>query len=298
MWFILGLATLETIKLFAVSILAHKLLPLAIVLGIRFLVSGFLLLSYQYFLNYSNFKINPALLKDYLLVSVFGFIIPQVVCGFITYRMPNAETSLLNSLEPITIILIMILFYQAKVSRKQIIGLIICSITMLAITAWEAQIERAAMFSNGGMLTILMTVSTGYAWIVISELARKQESPIMITGIGALACGAASLIAFFMIPTPDHTRMIWDQETFLLIALLIICGELLLHRLRTSLSEKFTPAFLSCMNFFTPFILVSSEVAVFHRLISPGFFTLIIPALFFTYIFYQEELRLAQEIKN
>lgn len=296
MWFVLGLAALAAVSTFSNFILGHKLLPLPLVMGIRFTISGLILLGYQFWFNRNNFKINHTLIKDYSLVCLFGFIVPQVIWGIVTYSLPNAETSLIMSLEPLTIGLILILFYRVKLSPRQLSALIICTITLLTITFFEVQIERAVMFSHLGAMTLLIMASCGYGWLVISELTRKGEPGIMITGIGALACGIAGLIIFAFTSQPQP--IVFDLETAVLITLLIICGEIMLHRMRTNLTEKFSPIFLSTLNFFTPFILVLSEVVFFNRPVSSGFFILIIPALLFTYIFYQEELRLTKNSKN
>lgn len=295
MWSILGLALLSAIVLLFNNALVYRLVPLMLGMGIRFTVAGLSLLFYQFYFNRTKFKINPHLVKQYAMVCVFGFIIPQVVWGGITNYLPNVETSLVMGLEPLTICLMLIFIYHVKVSPRQLYVLIACTTVLLIVTFFESQIERAAIFSHLGGLTLLIIASCGYSWLIINELVNKGEPGIMITGVGALACGLTAFLIFVIFS--KHQDYSWDIQTILILTVLIICGEILLHRMRANLSKKFSTVFLSTNNLFIPFALVASEVSLFSRPVDNWFFLLIIPVLFLVYAFYQEELRLSKNHK-
>lgn len=264
-------------------------------IGIRFIISGFVVLAAQYILDKDNFRINPKHKALYLKVIILGFFVSYFLASIVLSNLPVVDTSVVTSIEPLFIYILARMFFNESINNKQLALLAAGTAIAFLATATEASVDHAALISWQGALALIVAACFAYGWLVISELVNLDEPEEMAVGVGMICTGAISLLSSFIFESP---RIEINSLSIVLFLLIIILGDLVVTRRRAQLNKQYSATLLALISTFIPFTIALHEKIFLHKPFSAKFFLLLIPAFACFIAFYLEESKQTKRLQS
>ncbi len=290
--------------------------------GVRMILAGIVLLGYIY-----TQKPDKVVYKkedrSLFLQIIFFHIFLSFVLEFWTYRYVTAsKCALMFNLSPFITALFAYFFLRQKISRRQLIGLIIGFAGSLPILVGKAPAEEMAIGSVAWLsipeIALLIAVVAGVqGWIAMRSLVvDKHYSPVWVNGIGMLFGGCAALITSLLIesrpllqtpgsyPTditlpgaPLMAATFYDTAVFLgYVLLLILVSNIIFYNAYGALLKKYTPTFLSLVGLLQPLFTAIIAWFILGEQVTWHFFVSLALVSLGAYIYYLDEIN--QEKKN
>lgn len=260
--------------------------------GVRMIIAGFLLLSYQYIKNRTSFKFEKRHLALYLQAMLFTNYIPYILRFWGLQHMTSSKACLLQNLSPFISYILAYLISSEKVTLKKVTGLLIGFIGFLPLIA---PAPSANLMLNGfiavpDLYMILSVSALCYGWIVLRTLIVDHHyTPPMINGISMFGSGILALATSFIV---EPASEITDIVSFTaILSFIIIVSNLLCHNLYASLLRTYSPTFLSFASFLAPLFAAFYGWIFFHETISWQFITAACFVFVGLTLFHQDELQ-------
>lgn len=260
-------------------------------IGVRMVIAGILLLSYNYFFRKQKISFKKEDLLLYLKLSAVHIFIPFVFEFWSLQYISAAKTAMLYNLSPFITAVFAFFILNERVTKLKIIGLIVGFLGFIPILI--AQLPQESVFGEWFFISVPELVllgaiiSAAYAWIVIKRAIVSQRYSLMtLNGISMFIAGISALfisliIDSFIIPVTNY-------KSFLSLTLLIIIvGNVICYNLYGYLLKRYTATFLSFAGFTTPLF---TALFQWHG-ISWHFYATAIIVFIGLYIFYKDELK-------
>ena len=151
-------------------------------------------------------KIEKARLGIVAFSAVIGNLLPAFLFAIALTRIDGSLGGILNSLTPICVVLIGILFYKDRVASEKMLGLFIGFVGLVLLTLLPILTgEKTISFENQGYLLLPVAATLLYGFNVNMVSHRlKDINPIHLATVS---------VAFMIIPT---TLLLWWEGFFLL----------------------------------------------------------------------------------
>lgn len=280
-------------------------------ISFRMLIAGVLMLAYQYFFNREYWFFKRSHLWLFAQYTIFGIFI-SYICEFWALQfVSSAKVCMIFSLTPFITAIIAYFFMAERITRLQLIGLIIgfigCTPIIMTSDTTEAASGAIGVLSYAEIVLLIAVTAASYGWIVMQKLVSDRSySTIMVNGVSMLAGGILTSITSLVFEGTPHIKIpeyaynwtlspFWGSvAAFLLYAfLLIIIANLICFNLYGLLLRYYSATFISFTGFTQPIFasffgwLILSEGITWHFAVSLVVITLGL------YLFYRDELKLA-----
>lgn len=293
MWVFLLLSSSHAITTYLSTFLKYYYSSLFMT-GLRYLISGVLILVVQLIYNKSfEIKINQYK-ASYFLAIFLGFVLPLTLNCLVIEHLPATELSIIAITQPILIYLLAAYFFGEKINQKQLLLLITGTLLAFSAVVIEAGTERISLISWQEPLAFLDAILLAIGWLAIERLVKKDESANSITGIGLLFTGVLTML--FALHTPIKFSM--QKNHLFLFVMLVLVGDLFTTRLRARMSKQYSATLLALICIFAPFVSALNEQIFEHIHYSYKFFLIIIPALLCFIAFYLEEIKTQNQLDH
>jgi drug/metabolite transporter (DMT)-like permease len=262
--------------------------------GARMLISGSILLTYQYFLPQGELRVKKEHVWIFAQIIFLGMFLTY---GFRLYALrvlPVWKTSFFYNLSPFLSALYAYILFGEKLSKKQWIGLAIGLTGMMPIwfssSPAEASLKEIFHISQYELFLMLSVSLHCYSWILIQKLVRnKNYQPAFVNGV-AMACGG--LLSLTVSYVNEGVVSISDPKAFALgLSATIFIGNILCHNLYASLLKTYSATFMSFTSFLGPLFAALYGWVFFQENIPWYFYISAIVVFTGLYVFYQDELR-------
>jgi len=156
--------------------------------GARMIISGMLLLGYQYRYAHKQFRFKKKHWSLFAQIILFGIYTTYILRYWGLQHMPASKAAFLFNLSPFLASLYSYFFFKERMTLKQWIGLFIGFIGLIPILLTSSKSEAILgelYFISWPELTIIASVAChSYSWVVMRKLVRnKNYSPAMVNGI-------------------------------------------------------------------------------------------------------------------
>jgi drug/metabolite transporter (DMT)-like permease len=262
--------------------------------GSRMVLSGIILLGYDYFTNRKRFSLQR---QHYLLFGqivlfyiYFAYVFDIVALKYLT----SAKACLLYSLSPFLTALFSYFWFAELMTPKKWVGLFIGFAGFLPVLLAENNEDKIAgtFISWPELMLFGAVLSSVYGWILIRKLVREHDySSAVINGVGMLGGGVLAFISSFLYegisPLPIDNVFYFIYYT----VFIVIVANIIFSNLYTVLLKKYTATLLSFAGFTAPLFAAVLGWFFLEETISWEFFATTGFVLVGLYLFYQEELR-------
>lgn len=215
--------------------------------------------------------------KYYLLIFVSGFIgsfIPAFLFALAQTKLDSAITGMVNSLTPVFVLIIGVIFYKQRITFSIIIGLLLAlaGTALLMFTGSEGNHS----FNYFALFVVVATLLYGIN-VNILKFNMADLHPIAIASISLFFVGPLAAIHLFFFS--DFTdRLAYGNEAVLAlfyISILGIVGTSIALMLFNKLLKNATPLFSSSVTYLIPIVaviwgLIDGENLYFSHYLSMG----------------------------
>jgi drug/metabolite transporter (DMT)-like permease len=167
--------------------------------GLRIFSAGLVLVPFALF-HFS--KIPRQKLGTVLLSAVFGNLLPAFLFAIALTKLDGSLGGILNSLTPICVVIIGILFFNAKIKSQQIVGVLVgfAGLVLLTITPVLLGEKTISMNNQGYMLLILAATLLYGVNVNMVGIYLKGLNPVHVATVS---------LAFMTLPT---AIVLWQQH--------------------------------------------------------------------------------------
>jgi drug/metabolite transporter (DMT)-like permease len=289
--------------------------------GVRMLVSGLILLAYQYFFNHSQWRFS---LKDWFwFLQIMIFMVYIVYVGefvAMSHGVTSGKSSLFFNLAPFFTALLGYALSLETMNKRKWLGLLIGLVGIVPILlAAPTTVENTFSWwriSFGELLLLGAVFSSAYGWLIMKRLVYTDTySPVMVNGIAMIGGGIMALVnSFFVEKAPYFTLTVPANDTigqwfltwmsdysasivlFILYSvLLILITNVIFYNAYGFLLRRYSATFLSLVGITTPLFTVVWSWFLLGEKVGWSFGLSMIITSIGLFIFYQEELRRGQE---
>lgn len=265
--------------------------------GIRMLLSGIILLIYQYFFVREHFRFQKKDIWLYLQVILFGIYGNYILRFWALGFLPSSKTNFFYNFAPFFSSFYSYLLFNERMSYQKWIGLAIGLVGMIPIllngNTEEALVTHQFFFISVPEIAVIISVLFhSYSWIVVRQLVRDHYyQPMMINSITMTCGGLLALVTSFFV---EKYVTIADPTTFFgWLALVIIISNIICYTLYGHLLKTYTATFLSFAGFLSPVFGALYGWAFLQEEITWHFYISGIIVLTGLYIFYKDELEVS-----
>lgn len=194
------LFSLLTFVLFASAITANKIISYSLsapfLVAIRMFFGGLILLIYTKFnlkdrLNFSVIKNN---FYSLIIVALFTNFFPSLLKAYSLKNLPSGNMAFFGSLDPFITAILAYFLLKERLSKSQIIGIIIGFIGSLILIIDKISIKNL-FISLPEIAIILSLILSRFGWIQAQKLLKSNKfTPIQLNITTMLSSGILSLI--------------------------------------------------------------------------------------------------------
>ena len=167
--------------------------------GLRIFSAGLVFVPFAIF-HFS--KIPRQKLGTVILSAVFGNLLPAFLFAIAMTKLDGSLGGILNSLTPICVVIIGLLFFNAKIKSQQIVGVLVGFAGLVLLTVAPVLIgEKTISFTNQGYMLLILAATLLYG-INVNMVGQYLK------GVNPVHAATVSL-AFMTIPT---AIILWQQD--------------------------------------------------------------------------------------
>lgn len=262
--------------------------------GLRMTIAGTALLVYHYFAPHKQPVFKREHLTDFAQIIFFGFYITYVLRFWGLREMPSYKAVFLHNIAPFATALYSYLLFNERISKKQIVGLLIGFVGLIPILLTSSKQEQLAgewLFLSWPELAVIASVlASSYSWILVHKMINKNHyAPTMISGISMTFGGFLGLITACL---SENALYITDPARFTALFLVVILvSNIICHTLYGHLLKTNTATFISFASFLTPLFAAFYGWAFLQERITWHFYASSFIVFIGLYLFYQDELK-------
>jgi len=177
------------------------------------------------------FVIKPLWQQRQIIIQNFGKIFILAILGvssfnslaYISLQYTTAtNATLLNSFIPIFILIIAGLIFKEKITKKQILGILVSLIGVIVIlTRLDKQVIVALEINKGDLWMLLAALDWALYSILLKYLRPKALKPMPFLGI-MMIIGTIMLYAVFILNPLNEQAFVWNPEIIKALAYIAI----------------------------------------------------------------------------
>lgn len=269
--------------------------------GVRMLLGGVVLLTYQWFWAPHHFKFKKSHIWLFAQMIFFGVYINYISRFWALNYISSTKTCFLYNFQPFLSSFYSYILYNERMTHKQWGGLCLGFIGMLPILLSSSPSEDMVgefFFLSLPEIAVLISVAThSYSWLVLRRLVKdKSYTPMMANGLSMACGGVLALVTSYYF---EGTPTIKDTSTFVgLVSMVTLISNIICYNLYGFLLKRYTPTFLAFASFLCPLFAALYGWSFLNETITWHFYASSIIVFFGLYIFYRDELRLMQIREN
>jgi drug/metabolite transporter (DMT)-like permease len=291
---------------FTIGKFALEFIPPILYVAVRMILAGVILLGYQYLFNRSQWKFNRQDLWAFFQISIYFMYFAFVTEFWALQDVTAAKACLLFNLSPFMTAIFAHFMLSEKITRRQLLGLVIGFIGFAPIIISQSGAEATAVhfgvFSVPEILLIASVIFSSYGWILIKRLiVLRKYSTVMVNGISMLIGGIASLITSLLIEGKPHYYIASvghfgfspAQYSFLMatiyMVLTILVAHIICFNLQSDLMRYYSVTFITFTGFTAPLFAAFFDWLFFGIIASTAFFITVAFVITGLYLYYQDE---------
>lgn len=199
------------------------------------------------------------------IVGLFNTAIPFVLFAFGGHHVSSAFSGMANAITPIaTIIALLTVFRGEKVSRNQIIGLLIGVVGVLTlIGVWEG-IKTDSWLAVAGI--VFAATCYGFGGPYIRKFIEPRGHPLEVAAFGQIAAASLLLLPVYLTQPLTTGPFTWQSTSALLV--LGIFGTGIAYTMYYPLLRQVGSAVSSTVTLMAPLVAVTLGVAVLGEKLS------------------------------
>ncbi len=230
-------------------------------IAVRMIISGILLLGYQWITDHAKFVIKREDIAIFLRVALYAIYLGFILEFWALRHIPSIKTNLMYSFAPFISAFLGYKIFSEHLGWRKIMGLIIGCVGMIPIIfsgssdiiGADACAVNLFSISHYEVMLFAGICASTYAWFIIKDLMHKGYSLILINGIAMLIGGLLSLgtygIEYYYNPVwPIHST----PHFFGYMAMSILLSNIIGFTMYGMLLRRFTATFLSFAGFTCP----------------------------------------------
>ncbi len=263
-------------------------------IGVRMVVAAPIMLLIHQFQRSNSFVIKKSDWLWFILVSIFHIFLPFIGEFWALQYVSSAKTAITYSLTPFVAALLSFLLLKKKISKVQLLGLVIGLLGLVPIFASGDDLAYFAgeflYISVPEIVLLLSVMSASYAWFIVADLMNKGYGISLINGIAMLIGGFFSLILWWLVGDQDPLK--GSLSDFVLwTGLLIVVANIISYNFYGWLLRHISITLMSAIGFLCPIfaslygLLLLDEKLGFSHLIA------LLMVGIGIYLFYREEIR-------
>ena len=262
-------------------------------IGLRMIIAGILLLSYQWFAHRKSFNIKKNDWGIFVRVALFHIYFVFTLEFWALQYVSALKTTIIFSATPFITAFLSYFLLRERLTYKKIIGVCIGLAGLLPVIFSQAKNEQHtfewASISLPDIVLVLAVISASYAWFIVMELIQKGYKLIFINGIAMLVGGIVSLITSFFIEGVHYPiKELWPFLGWL--SLLIISANIIVYNFYGWLLKRYSITFLSFAGFLCPCFASLYEWLFWGGVITWNYFISLFLVVIGLSLFYQDEL--------
>jgi len=260
--------------------------------GSRMFLGGIILLTYQYFSPNQRFYFKKKHIWLFIQIVLFGIYFNYLLRFWALNSLDSFKTCFIYNLSPFMSSIYSYYFFKEKITKRQMIGLIIGFIGLIPILLTTSSTEQAlgeVAFISLPELSVIVSVALhAYSWIVMRKLVRdKSYSPTMVNGLTMTAGGLLALITSVFSGSFLQVTNIIPFSGWLLIV--VIISNIICYNIYGNLLKKYSATFLSFAGFLSPLFAALFGWGLLGEKITWHFFASSFLVFIGLYLYYKEE---------
>ncbi|MCL4361774.1 DMT family transporter [Candidatus Dependentiae bacterium] len=291
MFFIIALQALWASSIPLSKILLNYSSPIFLA-GIRMLLAGILLLTYQFFFTQQGLNLQRKHFWFYAQIIFFGIYLKYILRYWGLVQLSTAKMSFMLNITPFCVALFSYFAFNEKLSKQKWMGLILGFsglIPILFLSCPAENLNKSILFFSWAELAILAEIAAhSYALIVMRKMVRENYSAGMTNGIRMFGGGILALMTAFM---TEGFMPVTNPITFSgYLTVLILLSNVICHNFYIYLLKYYSATFLAFTDFLSPIFVAFYGWLFLHEIITWHYYlsgTIVLTGL---YLFYQDEL--------
>ncbi|MDR3551056.1 MAG: DMT family transporter [Candidatus Babeliales bacterium] len=261
--------------------------------GIRLLISAPFLLGYVYFFKRDKFSLKKEHINLFVQSTVMLYL--GYALGFWALKnMNSSKNALFFTLTPFITALLVYLLYGEKLTKKQLLGLMIGllgAVPALLIRSGEPISSIFLLFGLPEIAAIVAIATGPYRWILANTLIKQHEYiPFFINGICMMFCCVPILLTSLLLNF-DNAPLYTQLAPFIgYVLFLSFISDFIAYNWYMILLKKYTTTFLAFAGFTVPLYVAIYSWLWLGEAVSWPFFVSFILIFIGLFIFYQDEL--------
>lgn len=262
--------------------------------GLRMTLAGSALLIYRYFSLHKLPSFKREHLIDFAQIVFLGFYLTYILRFWGLREMPSYKAVFLHNIAPFATAIYSYLLFNERISKKQIVGLLIGFVGLIPILLTSSKQEQLAgewlFFSWPELAIIASVLASSYSWILVHKMINKHHyAPTMINGI-TMTCGG--LLGLMTAGLSGDALYITDPVRFAgLFFTVVLVSNIICHNLYGHLLKIYSATFISFVSFLTPLFAAFYGWAFLNEIITWHFYASSGIVFIGLYLFYQDELK-------
>lgn len=280
----------------------------------RMLIGGGLLLIYQYWCNYKQWRFKWSDIGILFKVSFFEYYTAFIFECWALQWVSSSKACLIFNLSPFVTALISFFLLHERLTRKKIAGLVIGFLGFMPILAATTEYENLA----GSILGLSMpeisllgaVFCASYGWIILKETQKRGYAIVMINGLTMTMAGFAALITSFLVEgvpviAPPQSCLgatspwlcssfgIYGAGVVMFLSYtlaLVVLAHIIGFNLYGYLLSRYSTTFVSFAGFVTPLFAALFGWIFLCEEIGPSFIVTTVIVFWGLLLFYQDEL--------
>jgi len=269
-------------------------------LGSRMLIGGLILLAYQHLSPNQRFKIKKRHWWLFAQIVLFGIYFNYMLrfWALSNENLSSSKTCFLYNLSPFMSAIYSYFFFNEKITRKKLMGLIIGFlgfIPILLTTSTKEQFLGEIAFISLPEFAVIVSVALhAYSWVVMRKLIRdKDYAPTMVNGLTMAVGGVLGLITSLFTSGLFPVKNAVQFSGWL--AAVIIISNIICFNLYGHLLKRYSVTFLSFAGFLAPLFAALYGWGFLGETITWHFYASSALVFVGLYIFYKEEIKKTEE---
>lgn len=262
--------------------------------SIRLMISGLLLISYQYFIKKESLRFKKEHFWLFFQLAFFLFYCSYVLDFAVLKYIDSIKWSQLYTLTPFFVGIFSYFVLDERITLKKgfgfLLGLVGIVPIILVKTGQEGILGSFLIFSVSEIIMLISVVLYAYGWVIARKLIKLGYSPIQVNGLPMLSSGILCLLTSPFIDT-WYPSPIMHIQGFIGLLGFLIAITIFAYLVNMYLLRLYTATFLRFLGFINPLYVALYSWFFLRETVTWHFFVSVILVFLGLYMFYQEELR-------